>query len=67
MVLFGLQGFVEATLAVCNHLKFPTVVAESRNSLKRIMEELELVAPHLDTGEFPENWSANPDHFDRSA
>ncbi len=56
MVLFGLQWFVEAMLAVCRHLKFPTVVAETVNSLKRITDELQVVAPHLDTGEFPENW-----------
>ncbi|ATW02367.1 DUF5677 domain-containing protein [Sphingorhabdus sp. YGSMI21] len=56
MVLFGLQSFVEAMLAVCRHLKFPTVVAEGTNSLKRITDELHVIAPHLDTGEFPENW-----------
>ena len=56
MVLFGLQWFVEAILAVCRHLRFPTVVAEGANSLKRITDELHAVAPHLDTGGFPENW-----------
>lgn len=59
MVLFGLQWFVEAILAVCRHLKFPTVVAEGENSLKRITNELHVVAPHLDTGGFPENWKPN--------
>jgi hypothetical protein len=56
MVLFGLQWFVEAILAVCSHLKFPTVAAEGANSLKRITDELHAVAPHLDAGGFPENW-----------
>lgn len=56
MVLFGLQWFVEAVLAVCSHLKFATVLAEGANSLKRITDELHAVAPHLDTGGFPENW-----------
>lgn len=56
MVLFGLQWFVEAILTVCRYLEFPTVVAEGTNSLKRIRDELHAVAPHLDTGGFPENW-----------
>lgn len=56
MALFGLQWFVEAILAVCRYLKFPTVVVEGANSLKRITDELHCVAPHLDTGGFPENW-----------
>lgn len=56
MVLFGLQWFVEAILAVCRHLKFQTVMAEGANSLTRITDELHAVAPYLDTGGFPENW-----------
>jgi hypothetical protein len=56
MVLFGLRWLVEAILAACRHLKFPTVVAEGVISLKRITDELEAVGSHLDTGEFPDNW-----------
>lgn len=56
MVLLALQWLVEAILDVCRHLKLPTVVAEGANSLKRITDELHAVAPHLDSGGFPENW-----------
>jgi hypothetical protein len=56
MLLFALRGFIEAILAVCRHLGFSTVVAEGTISLKRISDELELVVPHLDNGEFPHNW-----------
>ncbi|MGX7925480.1 DUF5677 domain-containing protein [Tsuneonella sp. HG094] len=56
MVLCGLRSFVEAILAVSRQLKFPTVTQEAVNSLKRITDELQVVAPHLDKGGFPENW-----------
>lgn len=58
MVLFGLQWFVEAILAVSRHLRFPTVVAEGVISMKRITDELMAVGPHLDTAEFPQNWAS---------
>lgn len=60
MLLFALRGFIEAIVAVCRHLGFSTVVAEGTISLKRISDELEFVAPHLDNGEFPRNWLPIP-------
>lgn len=58
MVLFGLRSYMEAILAVCSHLKFPTVVVEGLISLKRVTDELQVVSPLLDSGEFPQNWIA---------
>lgn len=56
MVLFGVRWFAESIVKVCQHLDFPTVVAEGINSVKRITAELESTAPYLDTGGFPESW-----------
>ncbi|MEP1929692.1 MAG: hypothetical protein ABJJ37_00235, partial [Roseibium sp.] len=56
MVLFGLHWFVETIQAAGTMFGFPTVTKEAQESLARILEELEFVAPHLDKGGFPEAW-----------
>lgn len=56
MVLFGLRWFVEATEAVCTWLKIPTATAESLRSQQRMVQELEMIAPRIGTGEFPTTW-----------
>lgn len=56
MLLFGLKWFVVATAAVGEHLGFPTVVAEGKESFDWLEHELHAMTPHLDAGSFPQNW-----------
>lgn len=56
MVLLGFRWFVEAALSACKWLQFPTVVAEAKQSMDRVERELQLIAAHIDTGQFPESW-----------
>lgn len=59
MMLFGLRWFLEAIHDVCRSLKFPTVVVETQLSLMRLHRELEMIAKHLESGEFPESWTSD--------
>ena len=59
MVLFGLRWFLNAIQDVCSSLKFSTVVIEAKSSLGRLHHELEVMAKHLDSGEFPETWTTD--------
>ena len=59
MVLFGLRWFLEAVHDVCSSFKFPTVIVQAKSSLGRLHRELEMMTKHLDSGEFPETWTAD--------
>lgn len=56
MLLFGFRWFVLATSAVGEHLEFPTVVTESKESFEWLERELHAMTTHLDAGTFPHHW-----------
>jgi|GEM_PF-2720816 len=57
LLLFGLRWFVLATSAVGEHLGFPTVGAEGKESLEWLDRELHTMTTHLDGGTFPHHWA----------